>query len=459
MADTPSEVARLREELADLQVRLAARDTELSRWRQQYLIADSLWASVQQSPGWRLTAPLRALRRWLAPRGFDGRALIPWQQLRQLGPDAWRSHGPDPQFFVPCLLPAGWARLQLDLTCAVAGRVQVLADYGDGFRASECLARVDGRGTVALDQLVYLPRPARGVRLDPPNAPGDFRLQRLCVQPLSWYGYFRQAVVARWQRRRGQGGAGPQPSPGPQLRFALERPPRVSIIIPCAGRPTRLPGTNESHLSRCCSSIRQRSSYPNYEIVIVHDGELPDEIQTGGVRTVACGQPFNRAAAWNAGAAEAGGEQLLFLHDDVEVLHADWIEALVEHATQPAVGAVGGQLVLPDGRSVREGDSAVSGACLMTRRELFQSVRGFSEEFGHYADVDYCLKVREAGRRLVATPHAQLRQHAPRGRLGTYAAELEALRAKWQGRTVGEEETILPRGICYTQKNTPAVPA
>src|SRR5581483_6944988 len=147
----------LRQELADLQVRLSVRDTELSRWRQQYVIVSSLWTSVQRSPGWKLTAPLRALRRWFAPRGFDERSLIPWQQLQQLGPDAWRSHGPSPQFFVPCWLPAGWVRIQLELTTDRAGRVAFLADYGDGFHPSECLQRLDCRGVVRFDQLVHLP--------------------------------------------------------------------------------------------------------------------------------------------------------------------------------------------------------------------------------------------------------------------------------------------------------------
>src|SRR5437867_2970627 len=75
-------VIALKQELADLRVRLATRDAELSRWRQQYLIVNSLWTSLQQSRLWKLSAPLRSLRRWSLPRGFDQDALIPWQQLQ-----------------------------------------------------------------------------------------------------------------------------------------------------------------------------------------------------------------------------------------------------------------------------------------------------------------------------------------------------------------------------------------
>src|SRR5437879_5751423 len=103
----------LPEEIADLRIRLAVRDAELSRWRQQYLIVNSLWTMVQGSRAWKLMAPLRALRRWLGPRGFDESGLIAWQELQQLGPGAWRALGSDPQFIVPCFLPAGWVRVQL----------------------------------------------------------------------------------------------------------------------------------------------------------------------------------------------------------------------------------------------------------------------------------------------------------------------------------------------------------
>src|SRR5262245_47206566 len=98
-------------ELNDLRTRIAARDAELAHWRQQYLLVDSLWTSVQKSRSWKLAAPLRAGRQLLRPRGFDERDLIAWQQLEpapRQAPGTWSATGPDPQFFAPCLLPAGW---------------------------------------------------------------------------------------------------------------------------------------------------------------------------------------------------------------------------------------------------------------------------------------------------------------------------------------------------------------
>ena len=111
-------------ELADLRTRLGARDAELSHWKQQFLIAHSLWASVQRSRSWKLLAPLRALRRLLAPHGCGARDLIPWQQLQPVvgAAGAWAATGEDAHFFVPCLFSAGWVRVRLQMTSAVGGR-------------------------------------------------------------------------------------------------------------------------------------------------------------------------------------------------------------------------------------------------------------------------------------------------------------------------------------------------
>src|SRR5262249_30246175 len=151
-------------------------------------------------------------------------------------------------------------------------------------------------------------------------------------------------------------------------------------------------------------------------------------------------KPFNWSAVNNLGAQHATGDYLLFLNDDMEVLGPGWIEALLEFAQQKEIGAVGAKLLFPDGGlqhvgvTVLDGKpghpfygypkqhtgyycrnvlphncAAVTGACLMTRREVFHELGGFDESFPlNYNDVDYCLRLRQAGYRIVYTPHATL---------------------------------------------------
>jgi glycosyltransferase involved in cell wall biosynthesis len=462
-----AEATRLRTEVADLQVRLAARDAQLSRWRQQYLIVDSLWTCLQQSRGWKWTAPLRALRRWLVPHSFDERALIPWQELQQLGPDTWRSHGCDPQFVVPCLVPAGWVRLQFRLSTGVWGQAELLADYGEGFRASEHLARVVGRGTLDFDGLVFLPRSARGIRFDPLNAPGDFRLETLRIERLPFWSAMRQA----WSQQRKQEIENPKKeirNQKSEIGFLLTERPRVSIIVSCLGRPTRLQGSSGFHLARCVSSIRERTTYADYELVVVCSAEPPqdltDFLARAGARCLVHTEAANRAALWNHGTAHASGSQFLFLHEDVEILSPEWLEALLEWSLRPEVGAVGARLLRPDGRiqhvginwsngvlsypfqgemdapEVSFGESlvprncnAVSGACLMTRTEVFRRAGGFNDKIGiYYNDIDYCLRLDERGLRTLCTPHARLRQHGARVRAGVYIQELALLKQRYR---------------------------
>lgn len=428
----------LQEEIADLRVRIAARDAELSRWRQQYLLVDSLWTSLQGSWAWKMSAPLRAVRRWLAPRGFDHGALIPWQQLQQLDGETWRAHGPDSQFVVPCLLPRGWVRLQLRMTSTVSGRVEMLADYGDGFCLSECLARLECRGSVDVDRLLYLRRPARGARLDPLDAPGEFRLELLRVEPLALPAALAQSCTAKWQalRTKLQSVFGVDLPTGSTIPTAgAKEQPLVSIVIVCAGRPARVAGTRAYRLSRCVAAIRRVSTYSNYEIIVVHDGAIPEDLARDlaghGAHLIAAGEPFNRATASNLGAARARGEQLVFLHEDVEVVTPHWLETMLRHAARPEIGVVGATICSPGGHTVGVSPrAAVSGACLMTHRDLFDAASGFTEELGlSYAEADYCLKAQRLGKGVLIAADAHVQQ--PRSRVGAYPAELRLFQARW----------------------------
>src|SRR5262249_51775332 len=152
---------------------------------------------------------------------------------------------------------------------------------------------------------------------------------------------------------------------------------------------------------------------------------------------------FNWSAAMNRGAAAAAGDHLLFLNDDTEVITPDWIESMLEFSQHPEIGAVGAKLLFPSGELqhagvlgaggaprrafyrfpgphsgyfsnalVHRNCAAVTGACLMTRADLFRSLGGFPEQLAlNYSDVDYCLRVLTRRRRVVYTPYAQLYHH------------------------------------------------
>ena len=192
--------------------------------------------------------------------------------------------------------------------------------------------------------------------------------------------------------------------------------------------------------------------------------ELDRRLEAWGAVRAGYAAPFNWARAMNQGAALARGEHLLFLNDDVEVVAPDWLERMLEFSQQPEVGAVGAKLLFPSGRlqhagvSVRGGRpahpfyahrgdhpgyfnsllvprnvSAVTGACLMTRADVFRSFGGFDESFPlNYNDVDYCLRLVAGGRRVVCTPYARLVHHELGTRPpGVRPREADAFRRRW----------------------------
>ncbi|HEV8061231.1 MAG TPA: glycosyltransferase family 2 protein, partial [Gemmataceae bacterium] len=260
--------------------------------------------------------------------------------------------------------------------------------------------------------------------------------------------------------------------PGPvkgfhRVRYAIQGRPQVSIVIPSAGRQARIRGRDTSYLAVCIDSIRERSTYKNYEIVVVDNDNLTGDqlrlLQERQVRRISFTDPFNLASKMNLGAAKALGDYLLFLNDDIEVIAPDWIESLLEYAQQPEIGAAGAKLLFPDGRLqhvgvtildgcpghpfygmagdhlgyfcgnvVARNYAAVTGACLMTRTEVFQEIGGFSESFPlNYNDVDLCLKIGEQGYRIVYVPYAKLYHHESASKEGVYESELIAFRERW----------------------------
>jgi GT2 family glycosyltransferase len=271
-------------------------------------------------------------------------------------------------------------------------------------------------------------------------------------------------------RRRGRVEPGPHPLLH-RVRFEIVGKPRVSIIIPSACKPIDVEGRSAWLALECVSSIRRISTYDNIEIVVAHDGHMPPDLaqhlQKHGARPLEYDFPFNWSKvnnfAVNQLTSAGPNSALIFLNDDITVSSPDWIESMLEYALWPEIGAVGARLLFPDGRQqhtgmtilqgvpghpyygylgehsgyhfstkVHRNCSAVTGACLMTRRDVFQTLGGFSEEFPiNYNDVDYCLRVLESGRRVVYMPYAALYHHESASKSGTYLEELDAFKKKW----------------------------
>jgi O-antigen biosynthesis protein len=227
------------------------------------------------------------------------------------------------------------------------------------------------------------------------------------------------------------------------LEPELREEPLVSIVMPTRGQVREIRYEMEVCALHCVRSIVERSTYENYELVVVADAATPQDViddlhRIGGkrLRILRYDRPFNFAEKINFGAARSNGEHLLLLNDDMEIVTPSWIERMVMYSGHPDVGAVGGRLLFEDGRlqhvvvhfedglpghlyrgfagdfkgyandvRIVQNSLAVTGACLMTKRELFEEVGGLSATFPiNYNDIDYCLKLRAAGHRVLYDP-------------------------------------------------------
>ena len=282
-------------------------------------------------------------------------------------------------------------------------------------------------------------------------------------------------AVAAHLRRMGVSAEVQSTGPGRcRVRYPVAEPaPLVSIVI-----PTR---DQLGHLRRCISSVLEKTRYGPYEILVVDNQSIePDTLaylqslkQVANVRVLSFDEPFNYSRINNMAVAEAKGELVCLLNNDTEVISPDWLGEMVGVLLSDGVGAVGAKLLYGDDTVQHAGDtvgpggcanhlhsgigrnepgytgralvaqdlSAVTAACLLTTRSIYQATGGLNEINLKVAfnDVDFCLRVRDAGLRVIWTPHAELYHHesVSRGLEKTgaqrrrFRAEVRYMRKRW----------------------------
>jgi O-antigen biosynthesis protein len=261
---------------------------------------------------------------------------------------------------------------------------------------------------------------------------------------------------------------------GYRVRYELPQPePKVTLIIPTRNAKTLL--------EHCVSSILDRTTYRNYDILIVDNGSDEPGIldyfkelrRLENVQVIRHVRPFNYSALNNTAVASASGSIVGLVNNDIEVISPDWLTEMVSLAAQPGVGAVGARLWYPNDtlqhagvvigmgrvadhahRMLNRGNggyfgraaliqsfSAVSAACLVVRKDRYLEAGGLNERDLAVAfnDVDFCLKLRNMGYRNLWTPYAELYHHesASRGREDTpqkrtrFEAEVRYMESRW----------------------------
>lgn len=254
--------------------------------------------------------------------------------------------------------------------------------------------------------------------------------------------------------------------------------PKVSIIIPTKDCM--------DDLRKCIKSIEERTDYKNYDIIIVDNNSKDNHAieylqtisKTPNIRLLKYEKPFNYSAINNFAAKNSKCEYLLFLNNDTEIISEEWITSMLEHAQRKEVGAVGCKLLYRNnsiqhaglilGITGKRGQlgvaghshkhlpnseigyfgrphiihnlSAVTGACVMIRKDVFEEVGGFNEQLVvAFNDVDLCLRIREKGYLIVYTPYAMLYHHESLSRgyednpkkQERFSKEVKYMRERW----------------------------
>ena len=248
--------------------------------------------------------------------------------------------------------------------------------------------------------------------------------------------------------------------------------PLVSIIIPNKD--------NAATLKKCLDSVFEKTTYDNYEIIIAENNSTEEETfryyeelkKNPKVKVVTWNRPFNFSAINNYAVTFAKGDFLLFLNNDVEVLTCDWLEQFIGNTARPEVGITGCRLYYPDGTiqhagviigiggiaghaflnmkkeytgymhkaAIQLNYSAVTAACMMVKRSVFEEAGGFEEELTvAFNDVDFCLRVRQMGYYIVYDPYIELIHYESKTRgaedteekVRRFQSEIEFMRTRW----------------------------
>lgn len=258
-----------------------------------------------------------------------------------------------------------------------------------------------------------------------------------------------------------------------RVKYEVCGEPLVSIIIPNKDQ--------SEALKKCLDSIREKTSYRNYEIIIVeNNSEEPEtfafykKIAGEKIKVVTWEGEFNYSAINNFGVRHARGDYLLLLNNDVEIINGDWLTEMLSHCQRKEVGIVGAKLYYPDNTiqhagiiigiggvagsvfvglprafsgylhkaSIQLDLSAVTAACMLVKRSVFEQVGGLEEKLKvAFNDVDFCLRVREKGYLVVYDPYAELYHYESKTRgaedtkekIRRFQTEIEYMRSHWIG--------------------------
>ena len=272
-----------------------------------------------------------------------------------------------------------------------------------------------------------------------------------------------------------------------RLRYEIEGTPLVSILIPNY--------EHKADLEKCLNSVYEKSTYQNFEIIVIENNSTSQEIfayyeeikkKWNNLKVVVWDGPFNYSAINNYGAQFASGQHILLLNNDTEVISPDWIQEMLMYSQRKDVGAVGAKLYYPDntiqhaglgigllavaghlhrgfernhpgymGRLIyAQNLSAVTAACVMIRRDVWDEIGGLDESFAvAFNDVDMCMRIRKAGYLIVWTPYAELYHYESKSRgledtqekRKRFERELHQFRIRWAKELAGGDPYYNPR--------------
>lgn len=283
----------------------------------------------------------------------------------------------------------------------------------------------------------------------------------------------KRAVEAHLKRKGLSGTVEPLKDLGfYRVTYQVQGSPLISIVIPNKDE--------KEMLERCLDSIRTLSTYENYEILIVENNSVTEEIRDyykslekqTNIRVIEWDRPFNYSAINNFGISQARGDYIICLNNDITVISPDWMQKLLANCQRPQVGVTGARLYFPDNTIqhagialgiggvagslfvgmdrrrtgymhkavIQQNLSAVTAACMMFRKEIWEKAGGFTEELAvAFNDVDLCLKIRELGYLVVYNPDVEMYHYESRTRgpedteekRRRFQREIEYMRTHW----------------------------